>query len=136
MFECACQFACMCMFSLFAFLLLFSPFSYSHSETENALIGILSMATGIFLCKHTTFDSQSGKLSDCLDSLRCTKLNEKDSDRDKPILVGMAVYTFVKIFIHIQEQLCYTRIKSLGSCLFLHSAPANLHAKRLHIYQQ
>ena len=28
------------------------------------------------------------------------------------------------------------RIKILGSCLFLQSVPANLHASRLHIEQQ
>ena len=33
------------------------------------------------------------------------------------------------------SELYYTRIKILGSCLFLQSAPANLHAKRLHMKQ-
>ena len=132
-FECACQFACMCMFDcLLAFVFTF----FILTQWNRECIGILSMATGIFLCKHTTSDSQSGQLSDCSDSLRCTKLNEKDSDKHMPILVGMALYIFVKIFIYIHEQLCYTRIKILGSCLFLQYAPANLHAKRLHIYQQ
>ena len=31
------------------------------------------------------------------------------------------------------SELYYTRIKILGSCLFLQSVPANLHASRLHI---
>ena len=31
--------------------------------------------------------------------------------------------------------LYYTRIKILGSCLFLQSVPANLHANRLHMKQ-
>ena len=30
------------------------------------------------------------------------------------------------------SELYYTRIKILGSCLFLQSVPANLHARRLH----
>ena len=30
----------------------------------------------------------------------------------------------------------YTRIKILGSCMFLQAASANLHANRLHIKQQ
>ena len=34
------------------------------------------------------------------------------------------------------SELYYTRIKILGSCLFLQSVPANLHANRLHIKQQ
>ena len=33
------------------------------------------------------------------------------------------------------SELYYTRIKILGSCLFLQSVPANLHASRLHIKQ-
>ena len=33
------------------------------------------------------------------------------------------------------SELYYTRIKSLGSCLFLQSVPANLHVSRLHIKQ-
>ena len=33
------------------------------------------------------------------------------------------------------SELYYTRIKILGSCLFLQSVPANLHARRLHIKQ-
>ena len=33
------------------------------------------------------------------------------------------------------SELYYTRIKILGSWLFLQSAPANLHANRLHIKQ-
>ena len=31
------------------------------------------------------------------------------------------------------SKLYYTRVKILGSCLFLQSVPANLHANRLHI---
>ena len=31
------------------------------------------------------------------------------------------------------SELYYTRIKILGSCLFLQSVPANLHASRLHM---
>ena len=34
------------------------------------------------------------------------------------------------------SELYYTRIKILGSCLFLQSIPANLHANRLHIDRQ
>ena len=33
------------------------------------------------------------------------------------------------------SELYYSRIKILGSCLFLQSVPANLHANRLHIKQ-
>ena len=33
------------------------------------------------------------------------------------------------------SELYYSRIKILGSCLFLQSVPANLHAKKLHIKQ-
>ena len=33
------------------------------------------------------------------------------------------------------SELYYTRIKNLGSCVFLQSVPANLHASRLHIKQ-
>ena len=97
-----CMSVCMYVYVFFDCLLafVFAFFILSQWNTEC----INWYPTGIFLCKHTTSDSQSGKLSDCLDSLRCTKLNEKDSDKDKPILVGMAVYTFVKIFIHIQEK--------------------------------
>ena len=45
------------------------------------------------------------------------------------------------IYIYIERErertqnseLYYSRIKILGSCLFLQSVPANLHASRLHI---
>ena len=33
------------------------------------------------------------------------------------------------------SELYYSRIKILGSCLFLQSVPANIHASRLHIKQ-
>ena len=33
------------------------------------------------------------------------------------------------------SELYYSRIKIVGSCLFLQSVPANLHASRLHIKQ-
>ena len=33
------------------------------------------------------------------------------------------------------SELYYTRIKILGSCLFLQSVPDNLHANRLHVKQ-
>ena len=36
---------------------------------------------------------------------------------------------------HENSELYYTRIKILGSCLFLQSVPANIHASRLHIKQ-
>ena len=35
----------------------------------------------------------------------------------------------------LNSELYYTRIKILGSCLFLQSVPANLQANRLHIKQ-
>ena len=35
-----------------------------------------------------------------------------------------------------RSEFYYTKIKSLGTCLFLQSIPANLHASRLHIEHQ
>ena len=60
---------------------------------------------------------------------------EGEKERMNHILIKRVEYLFIPPRERKTEnsELYYTRIKILGSCLFLQSVPANLHANRLHI---
>ena len=72
----------------------------------------------------------------------CKEMREGEEERERTVLHkdnGLGTFVCCRERERERErensELYYSRIKILGSCLFLQSVPANLHANRLHIKQ-